>query len=61
MILLFCASSCAPVTPVSGDALCGGTRKARADHAEALAAEGSARAVITGARLIRLIDAGCNA
>lgn len=61
MIPMFFATSCAPVTPTSGEAICGGTRAARADHAAALAASPDDRAVITGARLIGLIDAGCNA
>lgn len=58
-IPLCCAISCAPVIPASGDGLCDGTRAARADHAAALADSPDDRAVITGARLIRLIDAGC--
>lgn len=59
LILMLPAGSCVSGMPVGGDALCDGTRLARADHAAALAAEGSDRVVITGARLIQLIDAGC--
>lgn len=40
-------------------AICDGTQAARTDHAAALAADGGDRSVVTGARLIRLIDAGC--
>ncbi len=46
-------------TAVSGDALCGGTAAARTEHAAALADDGGDRSVVTGAHLIRLIDAGC--
>ena len=59
MIPLFFVTACVSVTPTSGDALCGGTRAARADHANALADSPDDRAVVTGARLIGLIDAGC--
>jgi len=47
------------VTPASNEALCDGTRQARADHAAALAASPDDNAVETGARLIAQIDAGC--
>ncbi len=50
-----CGSQNAP----SDNALCDGTQSARAAHAEALASEASDAAVITGARLIALLDAGC--
>lgn len=59
MILMLCVSGSGCAAVISRDALCDGTREARADHAAALAAEGSDRAVVTGARLIALIDAGC--
>lgn len=59
MILPLFVSGCVSAIPTSGDALCGGTRGARADHAAALAASSDDRVVATGARLIRLIDAGC--
>ncbi|MBL8561416.1 MAG: hypothetical protein JNN06_03965 [Gemmobacter sp.] len=46
-------------TPTSGDAICTGTRAARADHAAALADTQDERVLMTGARLVALIDAGC--
>ncbi len=58
-IPLWLATGCVSVTPTSDDALCDGTRRARADHAAALAVSADDRAVVTGARLIGLIDAGC--
>lgn len=59
MTLTLLAAGCTSVTQTSGDALCDGSRKARADHAAALAVSPDDRAVTTGARLIALIDAGC--
>jgi hypothetical protein len=59
MTPLFFATGCVSVTQTSGDALCGGTRAARAAHAAALADSPDDRAVVTGTRLIELIDAGC--
>ncbi|ARO14453.1 hypothetical protein BVG79_01107 [Ketogulonicigenium robustum] len=50
-------SGCA--SAVSQGAICDGTRQARADHARALAEDGGDLSVVTGARLIGLIDAGC--
>ena len=47
------------VNVASQSAICDGTQSARAAHAEALASEASDAAVITGARLIALLDAGC--
>jgi len=47
------------VSAPSDSALCDGTEAARAAHAEALMDEASDAAVITGARLIGLLDAGC--
>lgn len=41
------------------DALCDGTEAARREHAAALADDGGPKSVVTGARLIRLTDAGC--
>ena len=40
-------------------AICDGTTQARTAHAAALADDGGDLSVVTGARLIRLIDAGC--
>ncbi|WP_283178639.1 hypothetical protein [Gemmobacter sp. 24YEA27] len=46
-------------TQTSGEAICDGSRAARADHAAALAVSPDDRSVVSGARLIALIDAGC--
>jgi hypothetical protein len=43
----------------STDAICAGTEAARTEHAAALAHDGGDLSVITGAHLIRLVDAGC--
>jgi len=40
-------------------AICTGSAQAVAAHAAALAADGGDRSVVSGAYLIRLIDAGC--
>lgn len=47
------------VSAVSTDAVCAGTETARTEHAAALADDGGPLSLVTGARLIRLIDAGC--
>ena len=44
---------------VSADAICAGTKAARTEHAAALADDGGDASVVTGARLIMLLDAGC--
>ena len=49
------------VNAVSGDAICAGTESARTEHAAALADDGGPLSLVTGARLIQLIDAGCDA
>jgi len=59
LALMTFSASCAPAIPTSGDALCGGTRAARAAHAAALAETADEAALRTGAALIALIDAGC--
>lgn len=56
-ILLLVAVGCTSVA--SEGAICDGTDAARREHAAALAVDGGDRSVVTGARLIRLIDAGC--
>lgn len=56
-IPLFCATGC--VSAVSERALCDGTAQARSEHAAALAADGGDLSVTTGARLIKMMDAGC--
>lgn len=45
----------------SVDAICAGTEAARTEHAKALADDGGPQSLVTGARLIQLVDAGCNA
>jgi len=58
MIPLFFATGCAPVA-VSDSALCAGLERPVATHAAALAEDGGPHSLRTGARLIRMIDAGC--
>jgi hypothetical protein len=55
--LTMLASGCAGV--VSETAICDATTASRTDHAAALAADGGDRSVVTGALLIRQIDAAC--
>lgn len=43
----------------SANAVCDGTRQARANHAAALVADGGPRSLVTGQRLISQVDAGC--
>jgi hypothetical protein len=50
---------CGLKSAVSGNAICAGTEQARTEHAAALADDGGPLSLVTGARLIRLIDAGC--
>lgn len=57
MTLTLLAAGCQ--SAVSDKAICDGTKQARTAHAAALASGGDDAAVITGARLISLIDAGC--
>jgi len=59
MILPLLGAGC--VSGAATDAVCDGTRNARTDHAAALAASVDDLAVVTGARLIAMIDAGCSA
>ena len=58
MLALF-VSSCGFV--VNERAICDGSSRLRTDHAAALAQDGGDRSVLTGAALIRAIDAGCAA
>jgi hypothetical protein len=53
-----CVSGCASVV-TSPAAICDATAVLRTDHAAALAVDGGSLSVVTGARLIRAIDAGC--
>ena len=59
MTLTLLAAGCVSGTKTSGEALCDGSRAARADHAAALADTQDERVLMTGARLIGLLDAGC--
>jgi len=47
------------VSAESGNAVCAGTETARTEHAAALADDGGPLSVVSGAHLIRLLDAGC--
>lgn len=57
LMLMLPVTGC--VSVASGNAICDGTKAARTEHAAALADDGGPLSLVTGARLIRLIDAGC--
>jgi hypothetical protein len=57
MIPLCFAIGC--VSAVSSNAICDGTASVRTEHAAALADDGGDRSVVTGARLIAMIDGAC--
>ncbi len=57
-IPLYFATGCARVA-VNDSALCTGLERPVAAHAAALAEDAGSKSVVTGARLIRMIDAGC--
>ena len=57
MIPLLLVTGCVSVG--SDAAVCDGTEVARREHAAALASDGGDRSAVTGAKLIRLMDAGC--
>jgi len=59
LMLTTLVSGCLNATPNSGDAICQGTRQARADHAAALVRDGGDASVVTGQALIAKIDAAC--
>ncbi len=66
LICMMIAAGCVPATqtpneppPVSGAVICDETRQARADLSAALADTQDARALMAGARLVQLLDAGC--
>ncbi len=59
MTLPLLVAGCLNAIPPADSALCDGTRQARADLAAALADSADDRAVLAGARLVKLIDAGC--
>ncbi len=56
-ILMMIVTGCA--SAVSDSAICDGTVLSRTEHAAALAEDGGNQSVVTGARLIRQIDAAC--
>lgn len=56
LMLTMLASGC---VNASHDAICAGTRDARADHAAALAVTADDRVAVTGAALVVQIDAAC--
>lgn len=57
MTLMLLAAGC--TSAVSEAALCDGTAVARTEHAAALALDGGDRSVVTGARLVKMLDVGC--
>ena len=57
MMLALSVSSCG--FAVNQAAICDGSARLRTDHAAALAQDGGNRSVVTGAALIRALDAGC--
>ena len=59
MILLLLASGCSTTQIRSGDAICDGTRQARADLARALLDDGGDQSVMAGQVLLsQLLEAG---
>lgn len=57
MIPLCFATGC--VNAVNDAAICDGSKAARREHAAALADDGGPLSLVTGARLIMVVDAGC--
>ena len=57
IVLMMLNAGC--VSVASNSAICDGTAAARTEHAAALAIDSGPRSLVTGARLIRLVDAGC--
>ena len=51
------ATGCTSVASSNG--ICDGTSAIRTEHAAALAADGGDKSVVTGARLIAMIDGAC--
>lgn len=58
LTLTLLVSGCA--TAPNNAAICDGTAQSRTSHAAALVADGGAQSLVTGALLIRQIDAGCS-
>lgn len=59
MILLLLASGCSTTQIRSGDAICDGTRQARADLARALLDDGGDQSVVAGQVLLAQLQAAC--
>jgi hypothetical protein len=59
MILLLLAAGCSTALTTSGDAICDGTRAARAELTRALLADGGDQSVMAGQVLISQLDAAC--
>jgi len=59
MILLLLATGCSTTQIRSGDAVCDGTRQARADLARALLADGGDQSVTSGQALLSQLQAAC--
>jgi hypothetical protein len=57
MTPLLLAAGC--MNGANPEAICAGTLEARTAHVKALVQDGGDRSVVTGARLVRLLDAGC--
>jgi len=58
-ILLLLASGCSTMQIKSGDAICDGTKKARADLAQALLNDGGDRSVVAGQVLLSQMLEAC--
>ncbi len=59
MILLLLATGCSTTQIRSGDAICDGTQKARADLARALLADGGDQSVMAGQTLLAQLQSAC--
>lgn len=61
LMLTWLVAGCTTATPNGADAICTATRQARAVHAAALADSPDDRVVVSGANLIEILDAACEA
>lgn len=60
LVMLITLAACSPsMIPVPADVICRETRAARAEHMAALLEDGGDRSVLTGQRLVSLIDSAC--
>jgi uncharacterized protein YceK len=57
LTMIAIVSGCA--STISQPAICAGTEQARTEHAAALADDGGPLSLVTGARLIQILDTGC--